>query len=98
MLKHENKKELNVATGVDTTNLAAKRDFITLKAEVDKLDINKLVNVPSSLNNLQPKVDELDVSMLKTVPVDLKYSRYVVSKEVVKNTMYSKLKTKINNL
>ena len=36
-----------------------KKDFITWKAEVDKLDINKLVNVPISFNNLKPKVDDL---------------------------------------
>ena len=34
---------MNDATGVDRSNLAAKRDFISLKAEVDKIDINKLV-------------------------------------------------------
>ena len=38
------KKELEYATGVDRSDLAAKKDFIFLKAEVDKLDINKLVN------------------------------------------------------
>ena len=40
------KKELDHATGVDTSDLAAKKDLIALKAEVDKLDIYKLVNVP----------------------------------------------------
>ena len=45
------KKELNNCTGDDASNLAAKSDFIDLKAEVDKLDINKLVNVPTDLNN-----------------------------------------------
>ena len=52
-----------------------------------------MVNVSSGLNNLQLKVDNLDVSMLKTVAVDLKYLRYVVSKEIVKNAMYNKLNT-----
>ena len=61
------KKELNHATGVDTFDLAAKKDFIDLKAEVDKLDFNKLVNVPTSLNNLKTKVDDLDVGKLRTV-------------------------------
>ena len=37
------KKELKQATGVDTFNLVYKSDLIGLKAEVDKLDINKLV-------------------------------------------------------
>ena len=65
------KKELKHATGIDTSDLAAKKDFITLKAEVDKLDINKLTNVPTSLNNLKIKVGDLDVGKLKTVPADL---------------------------
>ena len=60
-------KELNDATGVDTSNLAAKRDFIALKPEVDKVDINELVNVANYLNNLKIKIDELDVGSLKTV-------------------------------
>ena len=78
------KKELEHATGIDTSDLAAKKDFIALKAEVDKLDINKLVNVPTSLNNLKIKVDDLDVGKLKTVPVDLKRLSNVVDNEVIK--------------
>ena len=58
--KYATKKGLYHATGIDTSDLAAIKDFITLKAEVDKLDINKLVNVPTTLNNLKAKVDDLD--------------------------------------
>ena len=36
------RKEFYHATGVDTSNSAAKKDFIVLQAEVDKLDINEL--------------------------------------------------------
>ena len=43
-----------------------------MKTEVDKLEINKLVNVSTGLNNLKTKVDDLDVSKLKTVHGDLK--------------------------
>ena len=43
-----------------------------MKAEVDKLDIIKITNIPTSLNNLKTKVDDLDVGKLKTVPIDLK--------------------------
>ena len=43
-----------------------------MKAEVDRLDINKLTNVPTSLNNLKTKVDDFDVGKMKTVPVYLK--------------------------
>ena len=33
-------KELEHATGIDISGLAAKKDFIALKAEFDKLDMN----------------------------------------------------------
>ena len=92
------KKELEHVTRVDTFDLAAKKDFIALKAQVDKLDINKLVNIPISLNNLETKADDLDVSKLKTVPVDLIKLRDVVDYDVVKNTKFNTLKTKVNNL
>ena len=66
------KKELGYATGINTSELAAKKDFIALKVEIGKLDINKLTNLPTSLNSLKPKADGLDVGKLKTLPVDLK--------------------------
>ena len=56
-----------------------------MKAEVDKLDIND----PTGLINLKSKVDDLDINKWKTVP-DL------VSKEVLKKTVYNKLNAKIN--
>ena len=36
------KTDLKGATGVDTSNLIAKSDLAGLKAEVDKMDIEKL--------------------------------------------------------
>ena len=66
------KNKLKDATAVETSNLTAKSNFIPLKAEAHKLDIIKLVNVPTSLNNLKTKVDDLDVDKLKTVPRYLK--------------------------
>ena len=92
------KKELDHATGVDTSGLAAKKGFIALKAVFDKRDINKLVNVPTSLNNFKTKVDDLDVGKLKTVPVDLLKLSDVIANKVVNNTKYNTLKTKVNNL
>ena len=94
MQKYATKKKLDHATGVDTSDLAAQKDFIALKAEVDKLDIAKLVNVSTSLNNLKTKVDDLDVGTLKTIPVELKKLSDVVDNEVVKNTKFNTLKTK----
>ena len=49
-------KKLKDATGVDTSNLAVKKDFITLKAEDNDLDVNKLVNFPTGLNNINLKL------------------------------------------
>ena len=38
--------------------------------EVDKLDINELVNASTDLNNMKTKVYDLDDNKLKTVPID----------------------------
>ena len=67
-----------------------------MKIEVDK-DIPKLVNVPAKLNNLKTKVDDLDAGKVKTVPVDLRKIN-VVDNEVVKNTKFNILRTKLNKL
>ena len=69
-----------------------------MKADVDILDTNKLVNVPRSLDNLKTKVNDLDVDKMKIVPVDLKKLSVVVSKEVVKKTVYNELNVEVNNL
>ena len=47
------KEELHHATGVNTSDLTAKKDCIALKAEVDKLDNAKLINIRTTLNNLE---------------------------------------------
>ena len=66
--------KLNYATGIDKSDslIHLIHHTFALKAEVEKLGINKLVNVPTSLNNLKTKLNDLDVGKLKTVPVDLK--------------------------
>ena len=78
------KKELDHATGVDTSDLAAKNYFIAFKAKVDKLDINKPVNIPRSLYNVKTKVCGIDIGNSRTVPVDLKKLNDVGNNEVVK--------------
>ena len=39
---HPFEKELEHTTDVDISDLAARKNFVALKGEVDKLDINKL--------------------------------------------------------
>ena len=65
-------KKLDHIIGVDTSDLATKKDVIYLNAEVGKPDINKLNNTSTSLNNSKRKVDDLDVGKLETLPVELK--------------------------
>ena len=69
---YANIKNYEHATCVETFNSTAKKDFAALNAEVKTLDINKLINFTTSLNNLKTKVDDLNVGKLKTVPVNLK--------------------------
>ena len=43
------------------SKLAAKSDLVSLKAEVAKLDTDKLKGVPTNLSSLKHKVDKLDL-------------------------------------
>ena len=48
-----------------------KTDLANLKSDVDKLDVDKLKNVPTDLSNLENKVDKLDVDKLRPIPLVL---------------------------
>ena len=50
------KADLKKAATVDTSKFAKKFHLASLKSNVDKLDINKLKNVPTNLSNLKNKV------------------------------------------
>ena len=72
---------------------------LKLKTEVEKLDINnKLVTVPTNLNNLKTKLEDLDIGKLKTVLVDFKKLNDVVNNEVIKNSKFNTQNKKGNNL
>ena len=73
-------------------NLAAKSDSVSLKVEVDKLDIVKLKSVPTNLSNLKSKVDNLDIGKLETTPIDLSKLSNLVKNDIVKNTKYKMLR------
>ena len=83
------KKELKNVTEVDTSSFAKKFDLANLKSDVDKLDIDKLKNVPINLSSLKSKVDELDVDKLVPAPVDLSKLSNVVKNDVVKKDVYN---------
>ena len=77
------------ATGLDTSKLAGKSDLTFLKAEVDKIDIDKLKTVPNDLSNLKSKVYKLNIDKLAPVPVDLHKLSNVVKNDVVKKNAYN---------
>ena len=75
------KSDLKTATGVDTSKFSAKVDLANLKSNVDKLDTDKLKNVPTNLSKSK-KVDKLAFDELVPVPVDLSKLRDVVKIDV----------------
>ena len=50
------KTDLKNVTHVDTTSFALKTNLVSLKTEVDKLDIDKLVPIPVDLSKLSDVV------------------------------------------
>ena len=60
------------ATGLDRSRFSKKPDLASLKATVDKSNVDELQNVQSGLISLKSKLDRSYVDKLATVPVDLK--------------------------
>ena len=89
------KAGLKDATCVDTSKYAKKVDLASLRSNLDKLDINKLKNVPSNFSNLKTKVNKLDVDYLVPVSVNLIKLSDVVKNNVVKKDVYN---AKIKNI
>ena len=84
------KSDFKNATGVDTPKFALIWfDLANLKSNVDKLDIEKLKNVPTNLSNLKSKVGKLDVDKLVLVPIDLSRLSDAVKNGVVKKDVYN---------
>ena len=81
--------DLKNSTGVDTSDLAKNTDLTNLKLDANKLDIDKLNNVPSNLANLESKVDKLHIGKLKTNRVDLSKLSNVVKSYVFKKNEYN---------
>ena len=89
---HATKRGLKNAAGIDLSSFAKKVDLANLNSYVDKLDIDKLKNLPTNLNNLKNKADKLDVDKLVPVPVDLSKLSDVVKNDVRKDVYNTKIK------
>ena len=88
-------EDLTNATGVGTSKVAKKVDLASLKYNVDKLDIDKLKNMPTNFKNLKSKVDKLDFENLVPAPVDLSKLSDILKHDVVKKDVYN---AKIKNI
>ena len=56
---------------------------------MDKLDIDKLKNIPTSLSNLISTLDKFDVDKLVHIPADLSELSDVVKNDVVTKDVYN---------
>ena len=83
------KQVLKNAVGVNTSKFAVTVYLAKLKSDVEKLYIDKLKNVSSSLSNLKSKVDKSEVDKLVHVAVDLKELSDVITNNVVKKDVYN---------
>ena len=95
------KEDLKNITHVDTSSFALKTNLASLKTEADKLDISKLITVPTDLSKLTNKVandlvEETDFNNLKS-KVD-KNKTDNENLETKDNNNDTTKKTSINNL
>ena len=57
MSNYATKTDLKEATSIDTSNFATKADFDALKAQADKIDTDKLKNIPGDLSKFSNTVN-----------------------------------------
>ena len=81
------KADLKNETVVDTSKFAKNVGLANLESNVDKLDLDKLKNVPSGWSSLKSNLDIWDVDKLVTVLVDLGKLSDIVKNDVVKKTI-----------
>ena len=74
------KADLKNPTCGDTWKFAKKVYLSSLKSNVDKLDIDKLKNVPTNLSNLESEGNQLEVNKWVPGSVDLTKLRNAVKK------------------
>ena len=88
------KTDLKNVTHVDTSSLALKTNLASLKTEVDKLDIDKIVSVPVDLSKLSDAVKNDVVKKVVNDKLVAKVNNIDTSTFVLK-TKYQTDKTKL---
>ena len=84
-------RDINV--NVDLSNYATKTDF----KNISHVDVSGFA-LKLNLASLKTEVDKLDIDKLAPVPVDLSKLSDVAKNDVVKNTEYDKLVTKVDDI
>ena len=87
------KDDIKNITHVDTPKFALKRNLANLKTEVDKLDIDKLVPIPTDLSKLGKKTE---YNKLVTKVNNIDTSDFVLKTNY--NTKSTELENKIPNI
>ena len=67
MPNYATKLVLKLATGIDTSKLAAKSDLASLKAQVNKKDVDKLKTIVVNLSKLSNVVNNNVVKKLRMI-------------------------------
>ena len=83
----------NIKVELDLSSYATKNDL----KNVTHVDVSSFAS-KTSLASLNTEVDKIDFDKLKTVPVDLVKLSNIVKNDVVKETEYNKLVTKVDNI
>ena len=94
LFNYARKTDLKSATEIDATKLTAKWDLVSLKAEVDKLDIEKLVPVSVDLSWLSYVVKNDVVNKTDYDKLDAKVNNIDTSRFVLKSK-YDKDKSEL---
>ena len=66
------KPDVKKTKGIDRKSFAKKVNLVSLKSNVDKLDIDKFLKIPTNLHKLKPNIEKLDVNKFKTILIGLK--------------------------
>ena len=88
-----NNSSENIKVELDLSNYATKKDI----KDITHIDASGFVS-KTNLAALKTKDDKIDTDKLKTVPDDLAKLSNVVKNDVVKNTDYNALKSKVNGI
>ena len=83
----------NINVKVDLSNYATKTDI----KNISHVDTSSFT-LKTNLANLKTEVDKLDIEKLVPIPVDFSKLSDVVKNDVVKKTVYDKLRAKVDNI